>query len=78
MIKTVKRRNKFLRQLFEKIGKGESIRINSLEVKESGLRVEQARQNRDARLRGEVQTGQKKYSVSNSEKEGYFTITNNL
>jgi hypothetical protein len=63
--------------LFDKMKKGESIRLSRYDVKESSIRQEAVRRNRDARVFKEVAPYQKKFSVSNQEKEGFLTVTYN-
>ena len=44
-------------------------------VKEDGFRYEAVRQNKEARLLGEISKKDVRYSVSTTQKKGYVTIT---
>lgn len=63
--------------LFDKIKKGESVRLSRLNVKESSVRQEAVRRNRDAKKLKEIEAWQQKFSVSIQEKEGFLTVTYN-
>lgn len=60
--------------IFNKIKKGEKVRLDALSVKETTIRQEAVRRNNEARKLRIIQPWEVVYSVSNREKEGFITI----
>lgn len=63
--------------IYDTLKRGDKIRFNLSEVKESTVRQEAVRRNRLARQLGMAEKWQVRYSVTNTEREGYVTVTHN-